>query len=192
MSIQAKASIEIVLTQQDIDTIADCAVKKIIANAIAPTPIKTFPKIGEFWPEQGGYLGAIMRGKDQPDYCLIVSPKECEFDAEFGSSGKEIETSEWDGFANTQLMIKASAGSYPAAEKCCFDNGFNDWFIGSKREMRALYANVSELFDPEPWYWTSTQYSSYNASVQDFVGGGQHNYGKYDERRVRPVRRLFI
>ncbi len=192
MRIQAKASIEIVLTEQDIDKIADHAIKKIITRAIAPIPTKTFPKIGEFWPEQGGYLGAIMRGKDTPDYCLIVSEKEHEFTAEFGSRGKEIETNDWDGFANTQLMIKAPTGSYPAAEKCCFDNGFNDWFIGSRREMRALYANVSELFDPNPWYWTSTQYSALSAYYQDFEVGSQGGRDKSSELRVRPVRRLFI
>lgn len=42
------------------------------------------------------------------------------------------------------------------------------------------------------WYWTSTQYSAYDAYVQDFGGGGQNHTGKTSERRVRPVRRLFI
>ena len=186
---------QIILTleQNHIDQIADVAAKKLLANLLtAPAISKSFPKIGEFWKEQGGYLGAIMRGKDTPDYCLIVSPKECEFTAEFGSRGKEIETSDWDGFANTQLMIKAQTGSYPAAEKCCFDNGFNDWFIGSRREMRALYANASELFDPNPWYWSSTQFSAFTAYCQEFEDGGQASRFKTNELRVRPVRRLFI
>lgn len=185
--------ITITLEPQHLDQIADAAAQKLLGRVLSPVA-KPFPKIGEFWPEQGGYLGAVMRGHNgQQDYCLIVSESGYEFTAEFGSHGKSIETSDFDGTANTKLMIESDM-SFPAAEKCAglTIEGHSDWFLAARREMRALASSSADLFDSGPWYWTSTQCSPGGAYVQDFGDGGQDFDGKDTERRVRPVRRLFI
>ncbi len=44
----------------------------------------------------------------------------------------------------------------------------------------------------DTWYWSSSQRSAYGAFGMVFGGGGQDNYGKGNELRVRPVRSEFI
>ena len=48
-----------------------------------------------------------------------------------------------------------------------------------------------EAFE-DAWYWSSTQYSAGGAWFQNFDDGGQYDYVKGTEGRVRPVRRIQI
>jgi hypothetical protein len=54
-----------------------------------------------------------------------------------------------------------------------------------------LYINLQDKCE-QSWHWSSTQYSAFNAWVQDFSDGGQ-NIG-YKDRKLaaRAVRRILI
>lgn len=154
------------------------------------------PRIGEYWPEQGGIRVAEMPGQNgQPDYHLIlpIHPDAELGELEYGSYGKKIvgADSEWDGLANTRALVEA--GNHPAAERCAglIIEGHNDLYLPADREAAACYAIARERFQKR-WHWTSTQRSASYAFIRGFGDGDQHYYHKYSRYYVRPVRRLII
>ncbi|WP_375591568.1 DUF1566 domain-containing protein [Chitiniphilus eburneus] len=155
------------------------------------------PRIGQTWPEEGGIYAGIMRGADgQPDYHLIVpaDPQASIEEIAWGGHGQETAgaDSDADGRANTQALVQSDT-AHPAAEWAAAlrIDGHADFYLPSRRELRLLWVNVPELFEPA-WYWSSTQFPAYSAWFQDFVDGYQ-NYGhKGIEYRARAVRRKVI
>lgn len=127
------------------------------------------PRIGSFWPEQGGIYAGIVAGEDgQPDYHLIHASSEHEiFDA---NSYKAIEAA--------QIPI----------------NGFSDWHLPTRRDARLLAINCRDSFDLGDWYWTSTQYAHFArcAWMQHFLNGSQSGRRTSDEGRARAVRRVYL
>ena len=170
---------------------------QLAGNITAKATVTNVPKIGEPWPGQGGVYAGVMRGHGgKPDYHLILAvDHRGQFkDLEWGERGVKIAGAddEWDGQANTKAIFDA-AGKFPAADaaaKVSID-GYNDFYLPSKRESALLYANLPERFEG-CWHWTSTQVSAYNAAIQSFSNGDQLSYDKVDELRVRVVRRLTI
>ncbi|MDF3822376.1 hypothetical protein P3G55_20915 [Leptospira sp. 96542] len=161
----------------------------------------TLPTFGVIVPGAGGRLGAIMRGalvdgKRQPDYAIIV-PDLRTLDLPWGEYGKVIEgaNSFSDGLANTEAMLKASTRSMNAAAKFIAglrkNHGFPDLYIGARGEMMTLRANVPELFD-KVTHWTSTQGSADNAVAQDFEYGLSGWFTKGSKFRVRALRRIQL
>ncbi|MCY1299411.1 hypothetical protein D9M70_489380 [compost metagenome] len=49
---------------------------------------------------------------------------------------------------------------------------------------------MPELFE-KGWHWSSTQFSPYDAWIQDFDDGAQYDGHKDDEGRARAVRRVL-
>lgn len=154
------------------------------------------PRIGEYWPEQGGIRVAEMPGQNgQPDYHLIlpIHPDAELGELAFGSYGKKIEgaDSEWDGLANTQALV--AAGNHPAAERCAAltIEGHNDFYLPADRELAACWAIVREHFKKR-WHWSSTQDGAHCAFMQYFNDGNQDYYDKFCSYHARPVRRLII
>jgi hypothetical protein len=153
------------------------------------------PKLGEAWQGQGGTLGALIRGiNGAPDYYLIVSPAySTGAKLAWGAQEKQEPGAQcaYDGAANTEALV-ASASDHPAAEFCAglSIEGHEDYFLPSRRELRALWCAVPELFE-DGWYWTSTQVSADTAWYQVFSNGHQFNVTKDYEGRVRAVRRLL-
>ena len=101
----------------------------------APTP----PRVGEFWPEQGGVYAGVMRGADgAPDYHLIVGSEEVQ-SIGWGGYGTKVDgaDSEPDGLANTQALC-AAATEHPAAQWAAglTERGMSDWYLPSRRELR--------------------------------------------------------
>ena len=69
--------------------------------------------------------------------------------------------------------------------------GYDDWYLPSKSELNAMYINKTEIggFSSET-YWSSTEYDSSLAWVQDFYYGRQNDMHKSKNTfRVRCVRR---
>ena len=98
--------------------------------------------------------------------------------------------SDHDGMANTIAL--AAAGSELCAEILQLEvDGHQDFYLMSRADARLCMANVPELFEKD-WYWTSTQYSSHDAWVQDFYDGNQGDSRKESECLFRPVRRLIL
>ena len=89
--------------------------------------------------------------------------------------------------------IIASGLACPAAQACVAADidGHADWYLPSRRELALCFANVPDLFK-ETWYWSSTQYSDYDAWSQNFDYGSQTGIGKKFEGRVRLVRRIQL
>ena len=159
------------------------------------TPI-LLPALGSLLTAHGGHLGAIVRGPatdGSADYALIVSAREGgDFeDLVWSEDYTDVAgaTSRSDGPANTQAM--ADAGLVLAQRIRALDlGGFTDWYLPAAGELRALDANVPELFDPKDWYWSSTQYSRHYAWCQGFEYGLSGDYDKGNEFRARAVRRI--
>lgn len=175
----------------------ESVVLKLAALAISVKPIDSvgsIPAIGEYWPGQGGVNAGLMRGENgQPDYWLIVPTDESLQGKELAYGGYQKDepeaASRRDGSANT---LHLAQGSHPAAAWCSglTVEGHSDLYLPAIDELALCMANVSELFE-KAWHWSSTQRSANIAFVQHFVGGGQDNYVKNGELRVRPVRRFI-
>ncbi|KWT10593.1 hypothetical protein CFBP3846_03684 [Pseudomonas syringae pv. avii] len=183
-------------------TVAQLALASVISQ-VAPPHISAanapsvvgIPALGSYWPGEGGVNAGLMRGiEGGRDYYLIVPTSDDLGELKFGGYGEEIDGagSASDGLANTQALV-ASEHKHPAALACVkfSADGKDDFYLPARRELQLAEANVPEVF-AKGWHWSSSQRSAYNAFNQTFVGGVQSYYGKHDELRVRPVRRLFI
>ena len=149
------------------------------------------PKIGELWPEGGGYYAGLFHARDDGgDFHLILSPADAgvKLQVPWGpSEDLQAATSDWDGKSNTLALLSNAAKSVTWLKDSI--NGFTDWYLPSKRELAFLWAQVGELFGPG-WYWSSTQYSRFYAWGQLFDDGYQLSSDKSYEGRARVVRRF--
>lgn len=108
----------------------------------------------------------------------------------------------FDGADNTQAILSECHETDIAAYICAnyFVNGYNDWFLPSIHELYLMYKNIgpgalttnsnSGNFD-ELFYWSSSEYNSGQAWVQDFKTGLQrafHKRGKIGHNYIRAVR----
>lgn len=68
--------------------------------------------------------------------------------------------------------------------------GFTDWYLPSKAGLNAMYEQKSSIGGfSNTFYWSSTEYNSSVAWVQDFYDGDQFYVNKSDTYRVRCVRK---
>ena len=86
------------------------------------------------------------------------------------------------------------------ASELCQDlslGGYADWYLPSKYELNLMYENIGQgdalgLGNignlANSFYWSSTEYDSSNAWIQDFNLGGQFYNGKSNTSFVRAVR----
>jgi hypothetical protein len=158
--------------------------------------IKT-PRLGQFWPGQGGVYAGIARGEHgQPDYHVIVPTAPEASHAAIAWGPRDTNTqgacSHLDGLANTIALV-AHQQEHPAAKWAAslHIDGHSDFYLPARCELRLCWVNVPELF-AQGWYWSSTQYSPYYAWGQFFVDGFQSNDVKDSQGRARAVRRLLI
>lgn len=162
------------------------------APAAAPG---TVPRIGQFWPGQGGIYAGQQPGGDargDPHIILAVDPRAVFVKRMLGTYEIDVTgaTSDYDGLANTIAL--AAAGSELCKEILALEiDGHKDWGLMARRQASLCWANVPEQFEKE-WYLTSTQYSSGYAWLQLFSYGVTVSYGKKFEARCRVVRRLFL
>ncbi|MEI6379064.1 MAG: prepilin-type N-terminal cleavage/methylation domain-containing protein [Candidatus Falkowbacteria bacterium] len=111
----------------------------------------------------------------------------------------------YDGLANTNQLLNQggdrSADKYPAAKYCSdleFNlgkNQFADWYLPSEKELDELYkatklATPSAGYFAPGYYWSSTQISASQVSVQDFndMGGSLSNKTKDSFNYLRCIR----
>ena len=155
------------------------------------------PAFGSAIEGQGGYFAAIMRGAtvdgvQQPAEALLVSDIALEIEGvEWGKYGQDVTgaTSRIDGKANTDAMVTANCQAALRVREISVD-GHTDYFLPSLGELNSAAANVSELFNKDGYYWTSTQFSRLFAFVQDFEGGSSDWDCKDGKHRVRAFRRI--
>ena len=152
------------------------------------------PAIGAPWPGQGGiYVGQLPPAGDRPGVHLVVS--ELEADRTWGAYGVDVPgaTSRHNGRANTQALLahqQDGEHTHPAAQFCAeFEcDGHKDFHLPSLLELQVASALAPDVFDQDPYYWTSTQGSPRYAFVQDFELGYSGWYYEDNARRVRAVR----
>ena len=157
-----------------------------------PAAAAQLPAIGTHLPAQGGTLGAIIARPDGTTYGLIVADAEHDVRGAWGEYGQEVPGAKGpSGASNTAAML--AAGSTIAQAVCALHiDGHADWYIPSRLEMLVLYEASPALFDKDGWYWSSSQYSRYDACCQDFEYGRSYAGSKGYEFRARPVRSIQL
>lgn len=132
----------------------------VVAEAHPPAIIP--PRIGQAWPEHGGiYIGSRLA--DGVIRHLVV-PGGVEHDKVGVSHSAALEISEAE------------------------INGHRDWVLPDQRDLMLAYINVPELFDTGGFYWSATQYGSFDAWAVDFENGTVYHWYRNDEFRARAVR----
>ena len=154
------------------------------------------PVIGNFY-EGGIYAGNILVGETA--YKLIMAPK-----LTGDLSPRQWKTTQTttigttsidDGLANTAAMDNTD---HPAAYavSALTINGYSDWYIPSKNELKLLWTYKhlypSEELNAQERYWSSTEDSSTSAWGLNFFDGLESSFGKDGSTlvRVRAVRRV--
>ncbi|TXG96513.1 MAG: DUF1566 domain-containing protein [Nevskiaceae bacterium] len=176
-------------------TVAQLALASVlsqIAPAQLPVPAVPagVPEIGQHWPGQGGINGGYVPaiGAVPAHYLIFASEDVGEY--EWGGRSKDSKaTSRHDGKANTDALIEE--GGHPAAEAARAHQADGHADFDLPAALQLYQAWVHGLIT-EGAYWSSSQRSAYGAFFMFFDGGLQYCSGKFNELRVRPVRRFFI
>ncbi len=104
------------------------------------------------------------------------------------------------GAANTELAVEGSEageGNYefaeaPKAARAMDHGGYDDWFIPSKDELRAMYETLhleDEIGEfQERRYWSSTEASAQRVYTVDFGDGEPNDVGKGMSHLLRAAR----
>lgn len=175
------------------------------AHALPETPVPTLHPVAPVNPKIGQmHQGGIVFWLDGKGGGLVVAPdgwngKEGEPQARFGCTEiriKGMAEGVGAGKTNTRLILEQCPDKEPTAARIASDaviNGFDDWYLPSKEEMKLLYdaLHVTGLqklrYD---FYWTSTQSSGLMAWSFSFAKGIAYSYDKMDSDHVRPIRRF--
>ncbi|MDR1216529.1 MAG: DUF1566 domain-containing protein [Treponema sp.] len=155
-------------------------------------------EIGDIGPA-GGIVFYDKGVKSDGWRYLEAAPAKMEFGAEWGVYGYDVAGTDvvvGTGKRNTQVIVerlRQSGESGTAARQCASLDigGYKDWFLPSKDELDLMYQNLKRKglggFYGD-YYWSSSQYSTYNSWYQYFNGGSQGYYHKDTTHRVRAVR----
>ena len=161
------------------------------------------PAIGDFY--EGGVIfyldatgmhGLVCAVTDQSDGAEWGCPG-----TTTGADGEAIGT----GAKNTENIIANCATAGTGADLCAnlSLNGYNDWFLPSKDELKEMYINKTTIETTalanngvtfatggaDDYYWSSTELSNNLAAILlDFEDGGQGNVGKNSLKYVRAIR----
>ena len=118
--------------------------------------------------------------------------------------GKELYGGTIIGLLDDSILILASKEtetklSWSDAIEYCSklsSNGFNDWRLPSKDELKELYKNKDSLDSKEAFiennYWSSSEFSSTDAWGQYFYYGNPTNANKPYATYVRAVRSIKL
>lgn len=153
-------------------------------------------KIGQYLPGQGGIYAGDILGDDGVVYGLVVASEDLDGTYAWGPDYGELTASTWDGQVNTNDLlryaaVRAVALTAARTAKAYSADGHADFYLPAKREMQIIAANLPHLFQPKP-YWTSTPYGSCSAWAVTFERGTVNTWNRYNEFRVRPVRRIIV
>jgi hypothetical protein len=117
-------------------------------------------------------------------------------------------TNDWSGTTNT-TAITGQSGHTTSAAKLCADytnanygtGTFSDWYLPSVAELNQIWNNFYEVQKAltndgntattplvRTYYWSSTEYYTYEAWFYSFFYGYSYTYGKYYTLYVRAVR----
>jgi len=151
--------------------------------------------VGDFVPELGGYIfyldgsgchGLVAKTQDEPS---VYQWSEFSFRTYAFASGI------FGGAQNTKKSIAravANGSTCPAAIQASLtDGGFNDWYLPSIDELDMMYVNLhlqGLAGFAANYYWSSTEFDTYDAWNIYFGNGNSPNDGKNNTYTVRAVR----
>jgi hypothetical protein len=140
------------------------------------------------------YQGGCATGPNPGPGSLIAAATDAP-PQNWGSWGifRELENMT-NGFANTQALATSFGDSAHPAAKYCWDlvsGGFSDWYLPASDELDQLYGARALIggFSAGSSYWSSTEYTTYDAWYQNFGHGFRNASPKTISRRVRCARR---
>jgi hypothetical protein len=156
------------------------------------TSSATLPAHGEVWPGQGGiYICTLAALKGLPARHLIAAVADSKKQLVYGPYDTDVPGAacQADGKANTAALLAAGDG-YAAAKYCAGyeADGHTDFFLPSQLDLLMAHICAPKKFNPDGYYWSSTQGSRNYAFVQGFAYGYSYWYGKGSERRVSAFR----
>ena len=156
----------------------------------------------------GGIIACLNGGLNN----LIAATADNSTSIQWGGSGTNISSasSTTDGQTNTTRIVEVLGESSTYAARLCSnyevdsqgktpcESGntcYSDWFlpasyrIPESGQLNCLYTNRAVVggFD-RAYYWSSTNANEWLGGSQDFDGGGQVNYAKFELIHVRCVR----
>lgn len=138
-----------------------------------------------FYLDSTGMHGLVCANYDQATTAIWG----CQTTLIPGADGTAIGT----GLQNTLDIIGTCTTSGIAADICdsLVLNGYGDWFLPSKEELKLIYTNLKSNgignFSNAP-YWSSTEMTSAFAWEVIFNGGFTQGTGKNNNASVRAVR----
>ena len=143
-----------------------------------------------YQPGDAGYVAGECHG-------IIFSSSDISSAAGWGCGGTSISGADGivlgTGSQNT-IDILAECSMPGIAAKLCSDytnDGYSDWFLPSKDELHKLYIyyHTTGLGGfANDWYWSSSEYNSLSAYVQDFTDSTNGPRLKISGVHVRAVR----
>ena len=163
--------------------------------------------IGGFGPA-GGYIFYDKGSYSDGWRYMEAAPASYEFTNKvWGGSGTTVGgtgTAVGTGKLNTEKIVSRFGNAEPYgnkidyAAKLCFDLvvtkdgvAYDDWFLPSKDELNQMHQNLykNKLGGfSDDYYWSSSEVNTSFAWEEYFYNGGQYNYYRSNNYRVRPVR----
>ncbi len=143
-------------------------------------------------PEDTGYEADSIHGLIATEEDLATAQWGCAGKLIYGADGSEIGT----GKQNTKEIFD-SCSTVGIAARICSNldiNGFNDWFLPSRDELRKLNDNkiaIGGFTDNEPYaYWSSTEKDKNYAWTYYISNGYSYEQATTKEsvRKVRAIR----
>ena len=150
------------------------------------------PNIGDYWQGQGGiFVGTINHQNGGQQWHLIMAVEQNKL--AWSDEYEEVADADdyWDGAANTQAMLATDKSPVATWAASLSIDGHQDFYIPAQRELNLICINANHLAG-KVWHWSSTQYSSGYAWIQNFEDGNQYVNLKASTLAVRAVRRILV
>ena len=139
-------------------------------------------------PGDSGYDANVQHG-------LVATVNDVSTSIVWGCTGTFITDASYTtigtGLTNTNSIVNQCGET--GAAKLCYDlveGGYSDWYLPSKDELNQLWINKELIGNFGTFfYWTSSQISANDVSVQQFSSGAQYDTaGKGGNYLVRAIR----